>query len=92
MTERQIIIDGLVGRPDNEAHPDFTRVVMTERGLWPDASKYSSAVHLETIKRHEDFLAVCSKFSLEALRAYYESLDALSLVECFDGWCCHQYR
>jgi hypothetical protein len=98
--ERQIIIDWLVGRPDDEAHPELVRKVMAERG----ATDYSASIHAETIRQQEIFYpmaraAIRRDTSAQeraaasaALRAYYESLDALSLVECFDGWCCHLYR
>jgi hypothetical protein len=87
MTERQIIIEWLVARPDDEAHPEFSRLAMADLGT----KEYTDVVFKHDITIHEDFHIVFRQ-GPEMLRKYYESLSPESLVECFDGWCCHRYR
>lgn len=91
MTEREIIIDWLVNRPDDEAHPEFTRCAMV-------GTEYTDEVHKQVLKLHTEFATlvafakVNSLAGKNTLRRYYEGLTPESLVESFDGWCCHQYR
>jgi hypothetical protein len=49
--ERQIIIDWLVARPDNEAHPELTTLVM--RAM--KAEKYNDAVHKRVLAAGDEF-------------------------------------
>jgi hypothetical protein len=86
MTERELIIEKLMGMPDDVAHPELDRLAMSEM----QAIEYSSAVHDKTLKLRDEFDMAFS-MRPEALREYYEACSPESLVECLDSWCCHQY-
>lgn len=92
MTEREIIIDWLVGKPDDEAHPSFTRLAMIQMKV----AEYSDEVFKVDCALGDAFDELFKRErgikNSPALREYYNSLDAEAIVESFDGWCCHKYR
>jgi hypothetical protein len=95
MTEREIIINLLVARANDESHPDFCRLAAQSLGIAPGTIS-GHPLEKKWLEKCEflgiDFDNVFYKKDEQALRKYYECLSPESLVEAFDGWACRRYR